>query len=350
MRFFTTYNLLIVGSAFRSASCIPLQVDLWTQDLYDPTLATVTSSITTTGLNTRQSATNGTDTMAPPYFVIYAAEGEGPPPVANLTGFNVVCLTFLYANGTTAEWSPAAAWQNLPASQRASVKAEYAAAGIKLFISAFGSSDTPTTEGADPTTTATTIANWAKQYDVDGVDVDYEDFGAITKGTAEPWIINFTTQLSKDLEGSYLISHTPIAGWFNATGPGLPGGGYRTVDKAVGSMINWYNVQFYNTPNLYTTCDHLLEASNGTWADSHLASQTSVFEIHEYAQIPLDKIVIGKPVTPNDAGGGYMNGTYLGTCIQQAKQNDWNAGIMLWQYSNVSSTVIQEARSLAFPL
>lgn len=52
--------------------------------------------------------------------------------------------------------------------------------------------------------------------------------------------------------------------------------------------------------------------------------QTSVFEIHNDSQIPLDKIVIGKPTTLADAGGAYMNGTYLGTCIQGATQQNWS--------------------------
>jgi chitinase len=38
----------------------------------------------------------------------------------------------------------------------------------------FGSSDAPTSSGADPIATANTMAAWVKQYGLDGVDVDYE--------------------------------------------------------------------------------------------------------------------------------------------------------------------------------
>ena len=41
-------------------------------------------------------------------------------------------------------------------------------------VSAFGSSDVPTTSGADPTSTADTIAAWVIEYGLDGVDIDYE--------------------------------------------------------------------------------------------------------------------------------------------------------------------------------
>lgn len=41
-------------------------------------------------------------------------------------------------------------------------------------ISAFGSTDVPTSTGADPIATANTIAAWVKEFDMDGVDIDYE--------------------------------------------------------------------------------------------------------------------------------------------------------------------------------
>lgn len=41
-------------------------------------------------------------------------------------------------------------------------------------MSVFGSTDAPTSTGADPVSTANTMAAWVKQYDLDGIDVDYE--------------------------------------------------------------------------------------------------------------------------------------------------------------------------------
>lgn len=41
-------------------------------------------------------------------------------------------------------------------------------------VSAFGSTETPTTSGADPTMLAQTMAAWVKKYSLDGIDVDYE--------------------------------------------------------------------------------------------------------------------------------------------------------------------------------
>ncbi|KAJ7469346.1 glycoside hydrolase family 18 protein [Mycena galericulata] len=291
---------------------------------------------------------NGTANMKAPYFVIYAmdtVEGEvGPPPVDKIKGFNVVSMAFLLTNGTPAAYSQAAQWQSLSASQRADVKASYAQAGTKLFVSVFGSTETPTTLGIDPNDTATAMAQWVKEYGVDGIDVDYEDYMAMWNGTSEQWVIDFTTQLYNELGGEYLITHAPIAGWFTPPRDELPNGGYRTIDRAVGHMIDWYNIQFYNTPGEDTTCYNMLEKS-GTFL-----SQSSLFEIHNDGQIPLDKIVMGKPATSADADAGYMNATYLNTCVQQASQKNWNGGIMLWKYSSAASKIMQEARKVAFPL
>ena len=41
-------------------------------------------------------------------------------------------------------------------------------------VAAFGSTNTPTTSGADPTDTANTMAAWVIEYGLDGIDVDYE--------------------------------------------------------------------------------------------------------------------------------------------------------------------------------
>ena len=41
-------------------------------------------------------------------------------------------------------------------------------------VSAFGATDAPTTNGANPTETANSMAAWVEQYGLDGLDVDYE--------------------------------------------------------------------------------------------------------------------------------------------------------------------------------
>jgi len=111
--------------------------------------------------------------------------------------------------------------------QRSITKSQYAAAGISLLVSAFGSSDTPTTWRTDPVDTANTMAAWVKQYQLDGIDIDYEDFAAFNKGDGsaevwftawrpllitltnlQKWLIVFTRTLRSRLPmGRYIITH-----------------------------------------------------------------------------------------------------------------------------------------------
>ena len=72
-------------------------------------------------------------------------------------------------------------WTQLTAAQRSSVKAQYAAAGISLVVSAFGSTDAPTSTGVDPTSIANTMAAWVKEFDLDGIDVDCEVIHRVLK-------------------------------------------------------------------------------------------------------------------------------------------------------------------------
>ena len=70
-------------------------------------------------------------------------------------------------------------WASLDAATRTSVKSAYSTAGIAMMVSAFGSTDTPASSGADPVGTANTMAAWVKKYGLDGLDVDFEDFAAV---------------------------------------------------------------------------------------------------------------------------------------------------------------------------
>lgn len=80
-------------------------------------------------------------------------------------------MSFLLTEGA---FDQAEEWVAIGADARNTIKSQYAAAGIKLIVSVFGSTDAPTSTGADPVSTANTMAAWVKQYNLDGIDVDYE--------------------------------------------------------------------------------------------------------------------------------------------------------------------------------
>ncbi|KAG1880906.1 glycoside hydrolase family 18 protein [Suillus subluteus] len=277
-------------------------------------------------------------TPVSPYFVLYSDAYVSTEP----TGFNVFALSFLEQYGAADQ---AQEWEELTASQRSSILSEYEAAGISLIVSLFGSTETPTSSGYDPIDTANTMAAWVIEYGLQGVDVDYEDFAAFDAGTgsAEQWLGNFTTQLRTQLpQGQYILTHAPVAPWFSPNYWG--GGGYLWIDSVVGSMIDWYNVQFYNQGTTeYVTCDGLLYNSSTTWP------QTALFQIAD-SGISLDKLVIGKPATSAQATNGYMDPSLLASCVSEAYAAGWNAGVTVWEYPDADSSWIATVRGDTWPM
>ncbi|EEB90369.1 hypothetical protein MPER_11432, partial [Moniliophthora perniciosa FA553] len=212
----------------------------------------------------------------------------------------------------------------------------------------FGATDAPTSSGADPIKTANTMAAWVKQYDLDGVDIDYEDFNAMNAGdgSAETWLAEFTRQMRKHLpKGTYILTHAPVAPWFSPEKFG--GEAYLAIDSAVGDLIDWYNVQVKCDQQIlstqmtectegtmeYTTCNGLLIESFSTWPHS------SLFEIAD-SGVPLDKLVIGKPATQGDAANGFMSTSLLATCLESAKAKGWSGGAMVWEFPNAAASWI----------
>jgi hypothetical protein len=236
-------------------------------------------------------------------------------------------------------------WERLSASERQQIKAAYTAAGISLMVSAFGSTDAPTSAGADPIALANKMAAWVKKYDLDGIDVDYEDFGAVGSSISRTaqWLADFTTQLRKQLPaGQYFLTHAPVAPWFSEAD-----GVYRLMDQKAGNAVDWYNVQFYNQgTSEYADCNGLFERSSAAWP------HTSVFELSSKFGIPLNKIVVGKPGRQDDAANGYLSTADLAKCAAAGAKKGWTGGIMVWQYrpGQIDSNWINAVRKTVWPL
>jgi chitinase len=77
-------------------------------------------------------------------------------------------------------------------------------------VAAFGATDVPTSSGYDPVALANQMGQWIIDYNLDGIDIDYEDFGAVNRqdGSAENWLSSFTKQLRVKLPvGQYIVTH-----------------------------------------------------------------------------------------------------------------------------------------------
>ena len=150
----------------------------------------------------------------------------------------MVALSFLTTRGALDQ---AGAFAALAPEVRAAKKAEYANAGINIIASAFGETEKPTTEGIDPVSTANTMAQFILDFQLDGIDVDYEDLDAMNRGdgAAEQWVSTFTSTLRQTLpQGQFILSHAPLAPWLLPNAQ-FAAGAYLTVHRNVGSMIDF---------------------------------------------------------------------------------------------------------------
>ncbi|RPD63333.1 glycoside hydrolase [Lentinus tigrinus ALCF2SS1-7] len=284
-----------------------------------------------------------------PKFVVYTDKSTGNPevlpPLDQIQGFNVVNLAFLLSDGPHDQ---VLNWASLDATTRQGIKQKYNAAGVSVVVSAFGQTELPTTNGLDPTALANQMSQFVLNTDLDGIDVDWEEIALVTQspGVGEQWLATFTQTLRSQLpQGQFILTHAPVGPWFQPQASFCPGGCYLTVDKTVGSLIDWYNIQFYNqspSPG-YDDCNTLLNSAGGS----------AVFEIQK-SGVDINKLVIGKPGGVDDVSekqrptGGLIDPTTLGTCIQQAVSQGWKAGVMSFQFPNSNTAWISTVKGNSF--
>ncbi|KAJ3054211.1 hypothetical protein HDU99_007825, partial [Rhizoclosmatium hyalinum] len=252
----------------------------------------------------------------------YAAS-IGVPGYAN-TEYNIINLAFWLRNGP---YDASYYWSILDSATKQSYVEAFHTAGKAVLVSAFGATDMPT--GADPVATANQLADFVVNNLLDGADIDWEDNDSMNNGSGEAWLIKFTQTLRQRLPSPrYIISHAPQAPYFFENKAQYPNGAYLTVHRAVGDLIDFYNVQFYNQGSTdYESCGTLLFNANGYFTG------TSLFEIAAKG-VPLNKLVIGKPVTrAGVVNSGYMDPGTLSTCVSQAVAKGWSGGVMGWEWN-----------------
>lgn len=168
---------------------------------------------------------------------------------------------------------------------------------------------------------AQSIAAFVKKYNLDGVDLDFEDTQAFMgKATYNgvDLLVNLTKALREELPSpQYLITHAPQPPYLEV-GNGMDG--YVTIMEEAGDQIDWLNVQFYN---------------NHPWS----ANPSEIIKAyHTYSQLKgmtPEKLMVGLPVTTHDAGSGYLPVDQIVTdIIQPIQQDGVLGGMMNWQFSS----------------
>jgi len=198
------------------------------------------------------------------------------------------------------------------------------ARGVKFMVSCGGATEAPqfTTSAVEY---GRGVAKFALANGFDGVDFDIEGFtGGSDDGTGTSWLVEATKEAKRVFPGA-IITHAPQAPYFTTQFTA----NYLNVEVQVGSMIDFYNIQFYNQDSTtYDTYETLFERSNG-WSLG-----TSVMEIAN-SGIPMSKIVIGKPVTKAGVvNSGFVEMNQLDSLFREAaSKGTLPRGFMGWQWS-----------------
>lgn len=304
-------------------------------------VCTAKSSSTSTGSSTKATTTAAASTKATSattssstaavstatsqaQFALYqdywGTSSTGLPDPADIPGVTIYNLAFWLSDTGPAD--TLLHFTSASASARAAILKKYKAAGIKVLVSAFGSTDRPQTN-LNATAAAASLAKLVLDYNLDGVDIDYEQFDTFAEGLSVSWLITLTKELRKRLPSPLLITHAPVAPWLvRELYPS--DGGYAEINKQVGSMIDYYFTQFYNQDSYTTKNGQLYDGGN-------IFPGSSLFEIINNQGFPAEKMVVGKPAQADDASNGYIAPKTLGNILLEAKNKGWTGGMSLWQ-------------------
>ena len=188
------------------------------------------------------------------------------------------------------------------------------------------------------------VENNAYSFQFDGIDIDWEESNAFLNPAAagydgREFLKSLTTELRDPANlpksGGWLLSHAPqppyLSGQWNYSSGGWDG--YVDVLENVGDEIDWINMQYYNNPG-FTTAAELVynyhEIVNG-WAEQGGGGTTG---IPAFSGLAPEKLVLGKPDAPGQAGSGYLTlDTLLNDAVDPlyAEYGDALGGVFFWQ-------------------
>ncbi|AUG51542.1 chitinase [Thalassospira marina] len=248
-------------------------------------------------------------TMRTPENVIYTDNGYGPVSKLAGTACTIGIQSFIsnasFDNGTCKlelDWPLQSALNHkdiVPAKEGGKRKILVALGG--------GTFDTPSWQACSDNLDAfaDALVSFVKTNDFDGIDIDWEDTGALTKSggyDAVAFLSGLTRKLRAGLPApQYIITHAPQPPYFDAS---FHGGTYMQVMKQVGTLIDYLNIQYYNNGDFVgTTGSEQAEKVAGTTGSPAFA--TSIVGLVAQG-LPVEKLLVGKPTTPHNAGTGFL--------------------------------------------
>lgn len=187
---------------------------------------------------------------------------------------------------------------------------------------------------------ATRIVAFVKQWDLDGVDIDFEVTSALEIPTPAGAFdgVAFLTALTRALREQlppdrYLISHTPQPPYLD---PAWHGGGYVKVLRQVGGAIDWIAVQYYDNPSFDTPPRRTVV---GEGDRPFVTSYRGIVEGRAGFVWSSDKLVVGKPIYKADAESGHLAPESVARTIVAPLRQRYGerfGGLMGWQFSTLT--------------
>jgi len=242
-------------------------------------------------------------------------------------GYNYIVLAFLVSDTV---WDAATAWSQLTSAQKTSTITYLHNLNARIVVSAGGATDYPY-DTMTGTAYGTFAANWAVAQGLDGVDFDLENFGSsfstttLTTAQTIQWVVDATNTARSILGSSGIITHAPQPPYFGNVYSFS--NAYTQIYNAAPS-INFLLIQYYNNGPA-TTYEEIFTSGEG---------KTSVSEISSLLGIPLNKIVVGKPVTSTDAATQYISASDFHSFVVQAESElGWTGGVMGWQWHDATT-------------
>ncbi|CAK9785109.1 unnamed protein product [Cutaneotrichosporon oleaginosum] len=244
-------------------------------------------------------------------------------PKARTIDFNKVSLAGYRSNELR---GAAGSFANLTAEERKAIVDDFHAHNKTLRVSAFGANDNVTSNGTDPEVVATNLAAYAKQNGLDGVDINYEDRGAIANGSAVDWLETFHAKLVTELGEGSELTYSPVGSFFG--GSDAPFVRFLSNKK---KDVKWLMIQFYDRGRFnWTTPEQLFE----TTGQEEFKSRAEIAQLlgGEWTE---NDLVVQKPLQENQPGRMSAEDLAAAFCAKNETLN----GLSVWRlnYANVTT-------------
>jgi len=239
-------------------------------------------------------------------------------------GYNLVIIAF-FVSGKAED--VAQAWGSMSSADQQNTINFAHDKNARITVSAGGADDNPYKQFSGAAY-GKAVADWAQKTKLDGVDFDLENFGGgFTAGgmnTANTikWVADATNTARSILGANAIITHAPQFPYFGYN-QGF-GNGYGLA-YAQAPSIDFLLIQYYNNGKSDTYQEIFVSLNGG-----------SISEIAK-SGIPLEKLVVGKPVLQND-GNDWISASAFHSIVEQASTNlKWNAGVMGWEWHDANT-------------